>query len=119
MEEKRTTERRATDPWRAEMERKMDANTAALKATNDKLDAIRDKHETLNAAVRLNNSQTQHMFDIFSQIESFLRFLGRAYDGAVWLAKKIAALLKPLVWIAVFIGAVWAYFETGKWEMPL
>lgn len=101
------------------MEKKMDANTAAIMLTSEKIDAIREKHETLDAAVRLNNSQTQHMFDIFSQLESFLRFLGRAYDGAVWLAKKIAALLKPLVWIVVFIGAAWTFFKTGKWEMPL
>lgn len=119
MEEKRTMERRATDPWRIEMERKMDANTAALKETSDKLDAIREKHETLDAAVRLNNSQTQHMFEVFTSIEAGLRFLGRVYDGAVWLAKKIAALLKPLVWIVMFCGAVWTLVKTGKWELPL
>jgi len=119
MNESPPTERRARDPWRIDMEKKIDANTAALNETVAKLDAISTKHETLAAAVRLNNSQTQHMFDVFSSIENGLRFMGRAYDGAVWLAKKAAALLKPLVWIVMFCGAVWTLIKTGKWELPL
>ena len=104
--------RRSDDLWRKKMDEKVDANAASIAG-------VAQKHDQLAAAVGLNNTQTQRMFDIFLAVENGLRFFGKLYDGLVWAATKIAKLAKPLIYILALIAAAIAFFKTGKWEFPL
>ena len=100
---------RSVDPWRNNIEYKIDINAAAIQE-------VLNKQELLSESVNKNNEQTQRIFDVFVPIENFFIFLGKFYDGTVWALSKAVGVLKPLGIIVVAILAVFTYLKTGKWN---
>ena len=102
---------RSVDPWRNNIEIKIDINAAAIQE-------VLNKQELLSESVNKNNEQTQKIFDVFVPIENFFIFLGKFYDRTVRVLNKIAGLLKPLAIIVAVFFALMAYMKTGNWKWP-
>lgn len=94
--------------WQVDMEKKVQAHSRDITM-------IIGKHKSLADAVETNNKQTQEMYDVFSLVKDGLIFLGRVYEGCLWLVTKISKLIKPIIVIVLFIFAVWTWVRTGVW----
>ena len=106
-------ERRRTDmdPWRVELERKVDETLQRVKA-------VVEKHDEFAQTQILNNAQTQEMYDLFSLIKGLLVALGKMYSGTVWLLTKVSKIARPLMYLIGLGIALLTALKTGEWKWP-
>ena len=83
--------------------------------TDEQTEIIADTQEVLNRDVL---GKVKELYDIVETARGFFSFLGKVGAAGMWCIETAGKIARPLVWIAAFVAATWAWWKSGSFVFP-